>query len=47
MTTAMLSIVHDVLIRPLPYVNSERLYAIYARSDSAGQRESPPRARLP
>jgi len=37
MTTAMLSIVHDVLIRPLPYVNSERLYAIYARSDSAGQ----------
>ena len=37
MTTAMLSIVHDVLIRPLPYVNSERLYAIYTRSDSAGQ----------
>jgi hypothetical protein len=37
MTTAMLSIVHDVLIRPLPYVNSDRLYAIYARSDSAGQ----------
>src|SRR5947207_14875672 len=37
MTTAMLSIVHDVLIRPLPYANSERLYAIYARSDSAGQ----------
>src|SRR4029077_4782275 len=37
MTTAMLSIVHDVLIRPLPYVHSERLYAIYARSDSTGQ----------
>src|SRR5438270_8566280 len=37
MTTAMLSIVHDVLIRPLPYVNSERLYTIYTRSDSAGQ----------
>src|SRR5207247_5581954 len=37
MTTAMLSIVQDILIRPLPYVNSERLYAIYARSDSAGQ----------
>jgi predicted permease len=37
MTSAMLSIVHDVLLRPLPYANSERLYAIYARSDSAGQ----------
>lgn len=37
MSTLMLSIVHDVLIRPLPYANSDRLYAIYARSDSAGQ----------
>jgi predicted permease len=37
MTTAMLSIVHDVLLRPLPYANSDRLYAVYARSDSAGQ----------
>jgi putative ABC transport system permease protein len=37
MSTLMLSIVHDVLIRPLPYANSDRLYAVYARSDSAGQ----------
>jgi predicted permease len=37
MTTAMLSIVRDVLVRPLPYTNSERLYAVYARSDSTGQ----------
>src|SRR4029077_19978357 len=33
MTTAMLSIVHDVLVRPLPYANSERLYAVYTGSD--------------
>jgi putative ABC transport system permease protein len=37
MSTLMLSIAHDVLIRPLPYANSDRLYAIYARSDSTGQ----------
>src|SRR5262249_18181460 len=37
MSTLMLSIAHDVLIRPLPYANSDRLYAVYARSDSAGQ----------
>jgi putative ABC transport system permease protein len=37
MSTLMLSIVHDVMIRPLPYANSQRLYAIYARSDSTGQ----------
>jgi hypothetical protein len=37
MSTLMLSIVHDVLIRPLPYANPERLYAIWASSDSAGQ----------
>src|ERR1700720_1900817 len=37
MTTAMLSIVHDVLVRPLSYTNSGRLYAVYTGSDSAGQ----------
>jgi predicted permease len=37
MSTLMLSVVEDVLIRPLPYANSDRLYAIYARSDSTGQ----------
>jgi predicted permease len=37
MSTTMLSVVRDVLLRPLPYANSERLYAVYARSDSAGQ----------
>ena len=37
MSTLMLSIAHDVLIRPLPYANSARLYAVYARSDSTGQ----------
>ena len=37
MTTAMLSIVHDVLVRPLPYTNSGRLYAAYTGSDSTGQ----------
>ncbi|HEX3618749.1 MAG TPA: permease prefix domain 1-containing protein, partial [Candidatus Udaeobacter sp.] len=37
MSTLMLSVVEDVLIRPLPYANSNRLYAIYARSDSTGQ----------
>src|SRR6476646_9443509 len=37
MTTAMLSIVHDVLIRPLPYAHPDRLYAIWASSESTGQ----------
>ena len=37
MSTLMLSIVHDVLIRPLPYANAERVYAISASSDSTGQ----------
>jgi hypothetical protein len=37
MSTLMLSVVEDILYRPLPYANSERLYAIYARSDSTGQ----------
>src|SRR5437868_7645113 len=31
-TTAMLSVVQDVLIRPLPYAHSDRLYAIWAES---------------
>ena len=37
MSTLMLSIVHDVLIRPLPYANAENVYAISASSDSTGQ----------
>jgi len=37
MSTLMLSIVHDVLIRPLPYPNAQRVYAISASSDSTGQ----------
>ena len=37
MSTIMLSIVHGVLLRPLPYPNAERLYAIYASSQSTGQ----------
>jgi putative ABC transport system permease protein len=36
-STAMLSVVQDVLIRPLPYAHSDRLYAIWASSDSTGQ----------
>src|SRR5215470_10803905 len=35
--TAMLSLVHDVLLRPLPYAHSDRLYAIWASSESTGQ----------
>jgi hypothetical protein len=35
-TTAMLSVVQDVLIRPLPYAHSDRLYAIWASSESTG-----------
>jgi predicted permease len=37
MSALMLSIVHDVLFRPLPYADSARLYQIYASSDSTGQ----------
>jgi predicted permease len=37
MSTLMLSIVQDVLIRPLPYPNADRVYAISASSDSTGQ----------
>jgi putative ABC transport system permease protein len=36
-STAMLSLVQDVLIRPLPYGHSDRLYAIWASSESMGQ----------
>ncbi|HLW34634.1 MAG TPA: ABC transporter permease [Chthoniobacterales bacterium] len=36
-STAMLSLVQDVLIRPLPYAHSDRLYAIWASSESSGQ----------
>lgn len=36
-STAMLSLVRDVLIRPLPYAHSDRLYAIWASSESSGQ----------
>ena len=36
-STAMLSLVHDVLLRPLPYAHSDRLYAIWASSESTGQ----------
>jgi putative ABC transport system permease protein len=36
-STAMLSLVHDVLLRPLPYARSDRLYAIWASSESTGQ----------
>src|ERR1051326_6550003 len=36
-STAMLSLVQDVLLRPLPYAHSNRLYAIWASSESTGQ----------
>src|SRR5262249_26887874 len=36
-STAMLSLVRDVLLRPLPYAHSDRLYAIWASSESTGQ----------
>lgn len=36
-STAMLSLVQDVLLRPLPYAHSGRLYAIWASSESTGQ----------
>src|SRR5215472_13424300 len=34
--TAIFSVVHHVLIEPLPFPNSERLYAVWARSDADG-----------
>ena len=40
-TTAMLSVVQDVLIRPLPYAHSDRLYAVWASSESIGQTQIP------
>jgi len=36
-SAAMLSVVQDVLLRPLPYAHSDRLYAIWASSESMGQ----------
>lgn len=36
-STAMLSLVRDVLLRPLPYAHSNRLYAIWASSETTGQ----------
>ena len=36
-STAMLSLVQDVLLRPLPYAHADRLYAIWASSESTGQ----------
>jgi len=36
-STAMLSVVQDVLVRPLPYAHADRLYAIWASSESMGQ----------
>jgi len=36
-STAMLSLVRDVLLRPLPYAHADRLYAIWASSESSGQ----------
>lgn len=38
-TTAMLSAVQDVLLRPLPYAHSDRLYAIWASSESIAQNQ--------
>jgi hypothetical protein len=36
-SAAMLSLMQDVLLRPLPYAHSDRLYAIWASSESTGQ----------
>ena len=36
-SAAMLSVVQDVLIRPLPYAHADRVYSIWASSDSTGQ----------
>jgi putative ABC transport system permease protein len=36
-STAMLSLIQDVLLRPLPYAHSDRVYAIWASSESTGQ----------
>ena len=34
--TAIFSIVHHVLLEPLPFVNPDQLYAVWARSDAQG-----------
>jgi putative ABC transport system permease protein len=36
-STAMLSLVQDVLLRSLPYAHADRLYSIWASADSIGQ----------
>jgi putative ABC transport system permease protein len=36
-STAMFSLVEGVLLKPLPYAHADRLYAIWASSDSIGQ----------
>ena len=38
-SAAMLSVVRDVIIRPLPYVHADRLYAVWADADSLGQKQ--------
>ena len=35
--TAIFSVVHHILLEPLPFPQSEQLYAIWARSDAQGQ----------
>jgi putative ABC transport system permease protein len=37
--TAIFSVVQNILLQPLPYANSARLYAIWASSESTGQRQ--------
>ena len=37
--TAIFSVVQNILLQPLPYANSARLYAIWASSESMGQRQ--------
>jgi putative ABC transport system permease protein len=37
--TAIFSVVQNILFQPLPYANSDRLYAIWASSESTGQRQ--------
>jgi putative ABC transport system permease protein len=37
--TAIFSVVQNILLQPLPYANSARLYAIWASYESAGQRQ--------
>src|SRR5438270_1585053 len=37
--TAIFSVVEDILLRPLPYAQSDRLFAIWASSQTAGQEQ--------